>query len=390
MGTRTRNFANNILSGGTIDGTDFLSGAVAAPNINNTTATNVSAIPSISNVISPVAGDPPSPTLGDIWYNSSTNALKFQGFTTAAWASGGNYPDQISMESTNGTGTQTASLALGGYTGPVPIASGGGRTSLTAEYDGSSWTNGGSFPTQVGEVGLGATQTAGIVAGYFTNNPLPSNYHANSLDYNGTSWTANNSMPAAAAGVSVIGTQTAAIGFGGNDASDYPNRFAYNKTMDWDGTSWTDTGGNISNKRIGNARAGTSTSAAMMMAGNDYTIGSSPTGVIANTELYDGTTWTSGNNVNTARKNLAGGGTPSLAYIAGGQTPTNTAATEEYDGTSWTSSTNASNARLGTSGANSTRAAGWILGSSPWNNNPAGLMEEFTGSSAITKTFTTD
>src|SRR6056300_1654356 len=109
MGTRTRNFANNILSGGTIDGTDFLSGAVAAPNIANSSAVNVDSIPSISNVISPVAGDPPSPALGDIWYNSVAKKLRYEGFSPAAWASGGNL--NSARWGIAGGGTQTSAIA---------------------------------------------------------------------------------------------------------------------------------------------------------------------------------------------------------------------------------------------------------------------------------------
>jgi hypothetical protein len=36
-----------------------------------------------------VASDPANPTLGQIWYNSTSNTLKGQGFGTASWATGG-------------------------------------------------------------------------------------------------------------------------------------------------------------------------------------------------------------------------------------------------------------------------------------------------------------
>jgi len=130
MGIKTRNFANNILSGGTIDGTDFLSGTLPSSNITNDSAASVTSIPSISNVVSTVAGDPPSPALGDIWYNSSTNALKFQGFLSDAFSSGGNL--NTALGSLGSSGTQTAALAFGGKTP---------RTGATEEYDGTSWAN---------------------------------------------------------------------------------------------------------------------------------------------------------------------------------------------------------------------------------------------------------
>jgi hypothetical protein len=39
-----------------------------------------------------VASDPANPTLGQIWYNSTSNTLKGLGFgvTTASWATGNN------------------------------------------------------------------------------------------------------------------------------------------------------------------------------------------------------------------------------------------------------------------------------------------------------------
>jgi hypothetical protein len=46
--------------------------------------------------------------------------------------------------------------------------------------------------------------------------------------------------------------------------------------------------------------------------------------------------WATGNNMNTARSQLAGAGTQTAALAFGG-TPPVTAATEEYDGNSWTS-----------------------------------------------------
>jgi hypothetical protein len=39
-----------------------------------------------------VASDPANPTLGQIWYNSTSNTLKGGGVTTAgAWATGGQF-----------------------------------------------------------------------------------------------------------------------------------------------------------------------------------------------------------------------------------------------------------------------------------------------------------
>ena len=328
------------------------------------------------------SSDPSPVTEGQVWYNTTSNTAKVQSVSTATWATGGAYPQNIGTISTIGAGTQTAGLMVGGYSGSAPIPAGGGRTSFVGEYDGSSWSAGGAWPTFTDAGGIGGIQTAAITAGEFRNDGS-TYYYSTSLDYNGSSWTANNPIPAAASTVSVLGTQTAAIGAGGQLDNPYPDRFAYTKTMDWNGTCWTDTGGTMSNARINNARAGTA-SAAMMISGQEYAEGSSPSGKITAVENYDGSSWTSGPVVNTARTGLAGGGTQSLAYIAGGNDGSSTTKTEEYDGSSWTNSTNMSVAMSCSSGAVSTRAAGWACGGGPLK-----AMEEFTGSGAVTKTITT-
>jgi hypothetical protein len=37
-----------------------------------------------------VASDPANPTLGQIWYNSTSNTLKGSSYIAGSWASGGN------------------------------------------------------------------------------------------------------------------------------------------------------------------------------------------------------------------------------------------------------------------------------------------------------------
>jgi hypothetical protein len=80
-----------------------------------------------------VASDPANPTVGQIWYNSTSNTLKGGGLTTAgAWATGGN------LNTARGylAGQQEHKLLdlyFGGYTGTA-------NTGATEEYDGSAWT----------------------------------------------------------------------------------------------------------------------------------------------------------------------------------------------------------------------------------------------------------
>jgi hypothetical protein len=77
-----------------------------------------------------VASDPANPTLGQIWYNSTSNTLKGGGVTTAgSWATGNNM--NTAREIVAGAGTQTAALGFGGYTTAYSTA--------TEEYDGTNW-----------------------------------------------------------------------------------------------------------------------------------------------------------------------------------------------------------------------------------------------------------
>jgi hypothetical protein len=82
-----------------------------------------------------VASDPANPTIGQIWYNSTSNTLKGGGVTTAgAWATGNNM--NTARGSTTGGGTQTAALMFGGSPGSPP-----GFSNATEEYNGSAWTS---------------------------------------------------------------------------------------------------------------------------------------------------------------------------------------------------------------------------------------------------------
>ena len=83
-------------------------------------------------------------------------------------------------------------------------------------------------------------------------------------------------------------------------------------------------------------------------------IGGGPPGVTT-TEQYDGTNWTSGGALNTARFYLAGFGTLTSAVAAGGNG--GESAVEEYNGSSWTSATSLGDwyrTQLGSSGSSET------------------------------------
>jgi hypothetical protein len=65
---------------------------------------------------------------------------------------------------------------------------------------------------------------------------------------------------------------------------------------------------------------------------------------VNNTEIWNGTSWTEVNNLNTGREGLAGAGFSSSALAIGGG-PSANAKTEFWNGTSWTEMNDLSTAR---------------------------------------------
>ena len=76
-----------------------------------------------------VSSDPANPTVGQMWYNTTSNTLKGSA-EIGAWATGGNLGTGRAYLA--GAGTQTAGLAIGGS--PSPTATEeftGGQTTIT-------------------------------------------------------------------------------------------------------------------------------------------------------------------------------------------------------------------------------------------------------------------
>src|SRR5210317_1651034 len=133
MGAITRGIANNILGNGAVDGTDALTGTIPATNIGNPSLANLTTFPpSVDAGIPQVAGDPPAPSDGDVWYNTNTYKLKVRGVSAAlgSWASGGSL--NTARANIAGMGISTAALAVGGRT-PGVYAN-------NEEYNGTAWT----------------------------------------------------------------------------------------------------------------------------------------------------------------------------------------------------------------------------------------------------------
>jgi len=214
-----------------------------------------------------------------------------------------------------------------------------------------SWASGGAVGTARTTASAG-TQTANVIFGGQMNNP-PYAPLANVEEYNGSSWTAVTALPVAGGNLSGTGTQTAALSFGGY--------LDISVTNEYDGTNWT-AGGNLNTAReLLSQNIGTQTAA--MGAGG---LVRSPEAPTLNSETYNGTAWSEGNNLNTGRYGIAGAGTTSAALAAGGHP--STAVSEEYDGTSWSNVTSRPYA------ASSAMSSGIQTAALIYGGNPGGAV----------------
>ena len=181
--------------------------------------------------IQSLGSDPPAPFEGEVWYNTSSNTLKYFANVAGVWATGGNMGTAVAY--VGSAGTQTAGLSFGGRLPPT--------TAGTEEYNGSSWTNGGNLTVGRGYIGGAGTQTAGLAFGgvFLPGSP---NRTASTEEYNGSSWTNGGSLLNERFGMGGAGTQTAALAFGGAAA---PNPAV---AEEYNGSSWT-TGGTMAQNR---------------------------------------------------------------------------------------------------------------------------------------------
>ena len=287
--------------------------------------------------------------LGQVYYNSTANAFKVTQNVdgTGSWATGGNL--NTKRMGAGGAGIQTAGAIFGGD------ADGGSpRYGLHEQYNGTSWTESTDLNQGKAYTGGAGTQTSALnFTGY-----APQRWALTEL-WNGSSWTELNDMNTARFGAASVGqVSTAALAAGGSsgasataDVVESWNGSSWTEIAEintgrayfagsgtpsaglvfggpssaltelWNGSSWTEVNDMNSNARtgVGGSRQGTSTSA--------LGFGGNPNNV--NTEIWNGTSWTEVNNLATARGNITGIGTTSLALAVGGEPPYLTA-TEEW------------------------------------------------------------
>jgi len=302
-----------------------------------------------------VSSDPSNPILGQIWYNSTSATLKGQVPGTGTWASGGAMPAIYGMQF--GFGTQTAGMTAGGQPG---------NTTKSQTYNGTSWT-------EVGDINTGRSNEAGNGSGTTSAGLI---YRNQTEAYNGTSWAeVSPAMNTDRGSLSGNGTQAATIAMAGSVGPTYQVL-----TETWNGTSWTEVN-DLNTARSGGTSLGVQ-GATFFAAG--YT-GSATT---AKVESWNGTSWTETTDLNQARCNqLSRGGTVADGLVAGGYDSSRLGNTETWNGTAWTEVADLAVARYAVAGQGTGSAAFAAGGNNPSDNYTA-VTEEWDASPA-TVTITT-
>ena len=261
------------------------------------------------------ASDPSNPILGEVWYNLTSRTLKGQAFVTANVVSSGNV--NTARTQAGGVGTLTAGIIFGGE---IPALTG-----ATEEYDGSTWTAGGTCPAQKSDMHSSGTQTAALWGG---GSPLSSG----SFEYDGSTWTSGGSMTFAGRDFysGSAGTQTAALQIGG-----FINPGNYSNVMqEYNGSTWTNIPQTYPSAPQTNNIATTGTQTACISSG-----GTQGTPDQTQSQEWNGSTWTAVNSLATGIRSAVANGTVASCNLISGSPPSNPpyydTGIQTYDGTSW-------------------------------------------------------
>jgi hypothetical protein len=284
-----------------------------------------------------------------------------------SWATGGNTPFHYGTNSA--FGLQTAAVVCFGDSPGQPT---GGTSS--AEYDGSSWTAGNAANTARASACACGTQTAGLgIGGY--GGGIPTRVTNVVEQYDGTNWSEEGDLNTGRGYLAAAhsGTTTAALAFGGLINPELnPSPFgavgAKNESEEFDGSSWTE-GDNLNQARRDFEGAGTQT-AGLAIGGDNFP------GAFAGVESYDGSSWTEGADLNATHYRNMSGGSQTSAFTTGGYPASVNC--ETWDGTAWTEVANMSTGRHEGGGCG-TAVAGLVAGGVPIT----AATEEFTVSASV-------
>ena len=297
-------------------------------------------------------------------------------FAAGSWAS--DAPAPQTTQAGGSFGTSTAAVSSGGYDGTAYVQT-------TIEYNGSSWSSGGSMNRPAGQSfpGFGTEPSGGIAGGYKTSgNAVVNNFES----YNGTAFTESTDLNSARQSAGATGASaTAGIVVGGTTGVLSPPDTTGNNNVEiWNGSSWTEI------SEINTARYNLKALGSTCPAPTAVVTGGENSGTKTGaTEKYNGSAWTETGDMNTARSGHGGAGnvaTSGICFGGEGSAPgfTNYALTEHFDGSTWTEVSDLVGTRYQFSTATGTGASA-IAGQ---GRNPGftGLTEIWSAPSTFQKT----
>jgi len=304
-----------------------------------------------------LSSDPTNLLDGQVWYNSTDQAVKASVFSADTVTSGGNYPE--SLYQAGSAGVKTAAIGFGGRPNPS-------RTSGSYSYNGSNWTATPSLNTarSIFQSSFGTSTSAIGVNGQGPPSTSPV-FVDNVEEWNGSSWSEKNSTNETRRIMGGVGaTGTSGLVAGGYTA---PGATSVNVET-WNGSNWTEVN-NLNNPGGYQGGAGDITSGLVFANSAKF-------------ESWNGTNWTE---LTDAPVNLGFGGGATTAVI-GVEGPAGQNILK-YNGSSWTTSS-ASFSILhgaGSYAGNPGTAAVVFGGVTPSYTN---ATEEFDVAAFTTRTFT--
>ena len=261
-----------------------------------------------------LSANPSNPEEGQVWYNSTTGSLKGYVLAPATVASSGNA--NTGRTQLGSTGTLTAGIMFGGESPAL--------TGATEEFDGSSFSNGGTSPASKSDMHSSGTQTAALWGG---GSPSSSG----SFEYNGSSWTAGGDMTFAGRDFTGggVGILTAALQVGGFIS---PGNLSA-VMQEYNGSSWSNIPQTFPTAPNTGGFASCGTQTACLSSGG-------PSGATA-TLSWDGSSWTTENSLGIGASGAVQRGTVGNAIMATGHPaspPTYGVEIQTWNGTNWSTS----------------------------------------------------
>ena len=296
-------------------------------------------------------------------FGGNPNRTNTEGYDGTSWSNKPALATGVEDTSGSAQGTNAEAFQAGQSASPISIVQ--NWNSAASVVTAGAFASLPNLNTARWGLGAAGTKSAGIVFG--GRNPSVAQNLALTEEYSGSSWSEGPDLGQARRVCGRgTGTQTAALAHGGHYNS--PS-VRYKVAEEFDGSSWTN-GGTSTNAHDGTANLGTLTAAASC-GGYD----GSP---MNKTEEYDGTSFSTANDMPYSAYQLTASGSQTAGFVFGGGYPSVTTSAN-YDGTNWTSGPALVQATLGHGGNGGGGTQTEAIGAAGFRSSPPSyLSNSFT------------